>query len=36
MQEQYQYTQPQDVEDDKPEPSPYTQPHDGDDEKPVW
>jgi chromosome partitioning protein len=36
IQEQYQYTQPQDVEDDKPEPFPYTQSQDGDDEKPVW
>ena len=36
IQEQYPYTQPQEVEDDKPEPAPYAQPHDVDDEKPVW
>jgi len=36
IQEHYQYTQPQDVEDDKPEPFPYTQSQDVDDEKPVW
>ncbi len=36
IQEEHQYTQSQDVEDEKPEPYLYTQPQDVDDEKPIW